>query len=113
MGGGERGVTPTYLSAGPVGEPMEAEGPEQAGWSGDRRGGEGGEDGPNGMPSPEHMAARAARGVGEDKPVWEGCQRGISHGSHDHVLIGRNEKGLQLFHEIVSQSIGYNGLRYG
>jgi len=69
--------------------------------------------GPDGMPPPEHMAARAARGVGEDKPVWEGCQRGIANGAHDHVLIGRNEKGLQLFHEIVSQSVGYNGLRYG
>jgi choline monooxygenase len=70
-------------------------------------------DGPDGMPSPEHMAARAARGVGEDKPVWEGCQRGIERGAHDHVLIGPNEKALQLFHQTVARHTGYNGLKYG
>ena len=68
---------------------------------------------PEGMPSPEHMAARAARGVGQDAPVWEGCGRGLARGAHDYAVIGRNEKGVQLFHEQLSEQIGYEGLRYG
>lgn len=67
---------------------------------------------PAGMPSPEHMAARAARGVLQDQPVWEGCGRGLTRGGHDYALIGRNEKGLQLFHEQLAERIGYEGLRY-
>ena len=67
---------------------------------------------PAGMPSPEDMAARAARGVLQDQPVWEGCGRGLTRGGHDYALIGRNEKGLQLFHEQLAERIGYNGLRY-
>jgi choline monooxygenase len=67
---------------------------------------------PEGMPSPEHMAARAARGVSQDAPVWEGCGRGLARGAHGYALIGRNEKGVQLFHEQLSERIGYTGLRY-
>jgi choline monooxygenase len=67
---------------------------------------------PEGLPSPEQMAARAARGVGQDAPVWEGCGRGLTRGAHDYALIGRNEKGVQLFHEQLAQQVGYNGLRY-
>jgi phenylpropionate dioxygenase-like ring-hydroxylating dioxygenase large terminal subunit len=67
---------------------------------------------PEGMPSPEDMAARAARAVGQDQLVWEGCGRGLSRGAHPYELIGRNEKGLQLFHEVLSKQIGYSGLRY-
>ena len=48
----------------------------------------------------------------QDKPVWEGCGRGLTKGAHDSVLIGRNEKGLQLFHEIVARQTGFTGLRY-
>ena len=58
------------------------------------------------------LAARAAVAVGQDKPVWEGCGRGLSKGGHDSVLIGRNEKGLQLFHEILARQTGFDGLRY-
>jgi hypothetical protein len=64
------------------------------------------------MPSPEHMAARAARAVGQDQAVWEGCGRGLSRGAHGYELIGRNEKGVQLFHEVLAREIGYSGLRY-
>jgi choline monooxygenase len=67
---------------------------------------------PEGMPSPEHMAARAARGVGQDAPVWEGCGRGLARGEHGYALIGRNEKGVQLFHEQLAEQVGYTGLRY-
>jgi len=67
---------------------------------------------PSAMPSPEHMAARAARGVRQDQPVWEGCGRGLTRGGHGYALIGRNEKGLQLFHEQLAERVGYDGLRY-
>lgn len=67
---------------------------------------------PEGMPSPEDMAARAARAVHQDQAVWEGCGRGLSRGAHSHELIGPNEKGVQLFHEVLARRIGYSGLRY-
>jgi nitrite reductase/ring-hydroxylating ferredoxin subunit len=65
---------------------------------------------PPGMPSPEAMAARAARAVGQDRPVWEGCGRGLSVGTHGYALIGRNELGLQLMHKSVARQAGYGGL---
>ena len=67
---------------------------------------------PNGQPAPEDMAARAAVAVGQDKPVWEGCGRGLAKGGHDSVLIGRNEKGVQLFHEVLARRTGFRGIRY-
>ena len=67
---------------------------------------------PDGMPSPEDMADRARRAVHEDLAVWEGCGRGLTMGQHSHELIGRNEKGLQLFHEGLARETGYTGLRY-
>ena len=67
---------------------------------------------PEGLPSPEEMASRAARAVGQDQPVWEGCGRGLSLGEHGFALIGRNEKGVQLFHESVARQVGLEGLRY-
>lgn len=67
---------------------------------------------PAGMPTPAEMAARAARGVAQDKPVWSGCARGLSMGGHQYALIGRNEKAVQLFHEGLAARTGYNGLRY-
>ena len=70
------------------------------------------ETAPAGQPAPEEMAKRAAIAVGQDKPVWEGCGRGLTMGGHDAVVIGRNEKGVQLFHEIIARAIGYDGLRY-
>lgn len=69
-------------------------------------------DAPKGLPSPEQMADRARRAVLEDIPVWEGCGRGLSRGQHGHELIGRNEKGLQLFHEGLAAETGYPDLRY-
>jgi choline monooxygenase len=67
---------------------------------------------PDGMPGPEAMADRARRAVHEDLAVWEGCGRGLSMGQHGCELIGRNEKGLQLFHEGLAQETGYTGFRY-
>ena len=67
---------------------------------------------PEGLPSPEEMAARAAKAVGQDQPVWEGCGRGLTWGAHDAALIGRNEKGLQLFHENMARQTGFEGLGY-
>jgi hypothetical protein len=67
---------------------------------------------PEGMPRPEEMAARAARAVHQDQVVWEGCGRGLSRGQHGYELIGRNEKAVQLFHEVLAEQIGYGGLRY-
>ena len=64
------------------------------------------------LPSPEQMAARDALAVLEDAPVWAGCGRGIAAGGHDAVLIGRNEKGVQIFHEALAEQTGYRGLRY-
>jgi hypothetical protein len=58
------------------------------------------------------MAARAAKAVLEDKPVWEGCGRGLSYGAHDFALIGRNEKGVQLLHESVARQTGYDRLSF-
>ena len=51
-------------------------------------------------------------GVSEDAPVWAGCGRGLSRGAHSHELIGRNEPGLQHFHEVIAEKTGYTGLRY-
>src|SRR5581483_11004299 len=65
---------------------------------------------PAGMPSPEDMAARAARAVGQDQAVWEGCGRGLSRGGHPYELIGRNELGVQLFHRLLAEQTGYTGL---
>jgi hypothetical protein len=56
------------------------------------------------------MAARAARAVGQDRPVWEGCGRGLAQGAHGYALIGRNELGLQLMHKSVARQAGYGGL---
>ena len=67
---------------------------------------------PDGMPAPEEMAARAARAIRQDQVVWEGCGRGLRLGQHGYELIGRNEKGLQLFHEALARQTGYSGLRY-
>jgi phenylpropionate dioxygenase-like ring-hydroxylating dioxygenase large terminal subunit len=67
---------------------------------------------PEGLPGPDEMAKRAAVAVGQDKPVWEGCWRGIVKGAQEAMLIGRNEKGLQLFHEMHAKRVGYEGLRY-
>ena len=67
---------------------------------------------PDGLNSPEEMAARAARAVRQDQPVWEGCGRGLTLGGHDATLIGRNEKGVQLLHESIAAQTGYTGLRY-
>jgi choline monooxygenase len=67
---------------------------------------------PDGMPTPEEMAARAARAVVQDQAVWEGCGRGLSRGAHGYELIGRNERGVQLFHETLAHQVGYSGLRY-
>ena len=69
-------------------------------------------DPPAGMPTPEEMAARAARAVLQDELVWEGCGRGLSRGAHSHELIGQNEKRVQLFHEALARQTGYTGLRY-
>lgn len=66
---------------------------------------------PPGLPSPEEMAARAAVAVRQDKPVWEGCGRGLRQGGHGAVVIGRNEPGLKLMHESVARQTGYAGLR--
>ncbi|MEN8159920.1 MAG: SRPBCC family protein [Myxococcota bacterium] len=68
---------------------------------------------PEGLPGPAEMAARAARAVRQDKPVWEGCGRGLRDGAHESALIGRNERGVQLLHESVARQTGYTGLRYG
>lgn len=67
---------------------------------------------PEGQPGPAEMAARAARGVAQDKPVWVGCSRGLRLGAHGHALIGRNEKGVQLFHEGLARLTGFTGLTY-
>lgn len=67
---------------------------------------------PEGLPSPEQLAARAAKGVAQDAPVWEGCGRGLARGGHDYALIGKNERAVQFFHERLARQVGYNGLRY-
>jgi phenylpropionate dioxygenase-like ring-hydroxylating dioxygenase large terminal subunit len=67
---------------------------------------------PEGLPPLEDMAARAGVAVREDAPVWEGCGRGLALGEHEHAMIGRNEKGVQLFHEALAEETGYGGLRY-
>ena len=66
---------------------------------------------PAGLPSPEEMAARAAVAVKQDKPVWEGCGRGLRHGAHGSVVIGRNEPGVKMMHESVARQTGYSGLK--
>jgi hypothetical protein len=71
------------------------------------------EEAPAGALSPRAMAARAAQAImQEDRPVWEGCGRGLTRGAHDFALIGRNEKGVQLFHKHLAERIGYSGLKY-
>jgi choline monooxygenase len=67
---------------------------------------------PDGMPTPEEMAARAAFAITQDQVVWEGCGRGLARGAHGYELIGRNEKGVQFFHELLAERTGYAGLRY-
>jgi nitrite reductase/ring-hydroxylating ferredoxin subunit len=70
------------------------------------------EEPPEGMLSPSQMAERAATAIREDAPVWEGCGRGLALGGHDYALIGKNEKGVQIFHEALAEQTGYAGLRY-
>ncbi len=67
---------------------------------------------PGEFPSLEEMAIRAGTAVREDAPVWEGCGRGLALGEHDSAFIGRNEKGVQLFHEALADETGYTGLKY-
>jgi hypothetical protein len=33
-------------------------------------------------------------------------------GAHEYALVGKNEKGVQLFHQAVADQTGYTGLRY-
>jgi choline monooxygenase len=70
------------------------------------------EQAPANLPSPSEMAQRAAVAVREDAPVWASCRRGLQFGAHGHVMIGRNEKGVQLFHETLAEQTGYDGLAY-
>lgn len=67
---------------------------------------------PEGFPTLVEMAGRAGDAVREDAPVWEGCGRGLAFGQHGYALIGRNEKGVQLFHETLCDQTGYDGLTY-
>jgi len=67
---------------------------------------------PAGLPTPTDMRERARLAIGEDAPVWAGCGRGLAMGAHDYALIGKNEKGVQLFHESLAEQTGYSGLSY-
>jgi nitrite reductase/ring-hydroxylating ferredoxin subunit len=55
---------------------------------------------------------RLARGVREDGVQWQASGRGVAFGGHDFITIGKNEKGVQLFHEGLAEATGYKGLRY-
>ena len=66
---------------------------------------------PEGMPTPAEMADRAAYAVTQDQAVWAGVGRGLATGQHPRELIGRNERAVQLFHEVVADRTGYAGLR--
>jgi phenylpropionate dioxygenase-like ring-hydroxylating dioxygenase large terminal subunit len=77
----------------------------QGGWMAPR-------DIPGNYPPPEEMAQRLKTAILEDIPIWNGCGRGLSLGSHPYAVIGRNEKGVQLFHEALAAQTGYNGLDY-
>jgi choline monooxygenase len=70
------------------------------------------ETAPDGLPGPGEMAHRAAVAVREDAPVWAACSRGLEFGGHGHVMIGKNEKGVHLFHEALADQTGYDGLIY-
>jgi choline monooxygenase len=70
------------------------------------------EEAPANLPSPSDMAHRAAVAVHEDAPVWAACARGLEFGGHGHVMIGKNEKGVHLFHEALADQTGYDGLSY-
>lgn len=70
------------------------------------------DEAPANLPSPRDMAQRAARAVHEDAPVWATCRRGLQMGGHGHAMIGRNEKGVQLFHMALAEQTGYGGLDY-
>ena len=59
-----------------------------------------------------HWVSVLDESIGQDKPVWEGCGRGLAQGAHGYALIGRNEKGVQLMHESVARLTGYKGLSY-
>ncbi len=68
------------------------------------------EQAPDGMLSLEDMTNRAGAAVREDAPVWAGCGRGLKLGQHEAALIGRNEMGVQLFHQALAEETGYTGL---
>jgi choline monooxygenase len=70
------------------------------------------EQAPANLPTPRDMADRAAVAVREDAPVWAGCSRGLKFGAQGHVMIGKNEKGVHLFHEALAEQTGYDGLSY-
>ena len=70
------------------------------------------EEAPENLPSPSDMARRAAVAVREDAPVWAGCARGLQFGAHGHTLVGKNEKGVHLFHEALAEQTGFDGLSY-
>lgn len=65
---------------------------------------------PDGLPSLEDMTQRAGIAVREDAPVWSGCGRGLKYGQHEAAMIGRNELGVQLFHQALAEETGYRGL---
>ncbi len=56
---------------------------------------------------PRQTRRNPGRNCSNDSPAM------TSLGAHDAALIGRNEKGVQLFHESVARQTGYEGLRYG
>jgi len=68
------------------------------------------QEAPEGMPSLEDMTERAGMAVREDAPVWAGCGRGLKLGQHEAAVIGRNELGVQLFHQALAEETGYHGL---
>lgn len=70
------------------------------------------QEGPAGYPTPSEMAERAALAIAEDKAVWEGCGRGLARGGHDYAVIGRNELGVQLFHEALAEATDYKHIEY-
>jgi hypothetical protein len=42
----------------------------------------------------------------EDFVMLPQCSQGVRHGQHDHMVIGRNEIGVQHMIRVIAQELG-------
>ncbi len=63
-------------------------------------------------PAPPRWRPGPPRRSGRTSWCGRAAAGGCPAAQHGYELIGRNEKGVQLFHETLARQTGYPGLRY-